>query len=366
MGRITAFLLYRLILVLCAVAMFPITASAQSTVDWDAAMARPSNSVWAYAHRLLIKTADGRLLLCQTDTRSCREYAPPAIGELSLAGDSVLARDGRSTLALNEQTGEWQPSTLTNDPKEPKLPAARSVSRWAGGYGGLFADYFSLWFSASQSWSNLALPDFTSRITAAVPSWDGSCVWFLARNQLAVTELASRRSTLLLPWNTPGISLKAIAPAPSGVWVASNYGTMLLDNRQTHPVFVRARMDNPLDTRMDSTQERLVALVEKWQGTPYLYGAQKCQVSTDCSGFVGGVYAELGIKLPRSSQAIGQYSALPTITDELQIGDLLVTPGHVAMYMGNGLTVEASVSRGVTWGTVSGRSGVVVKRVLRD
>ncbi|MHB1461695.1 MAG: C40 family peptidase [Armatimonadota bacterium] len=365
MGRVTAYLLHRLILILCAVVMIPITASAQSTIDWDAAMASPSSSVCAYAHRLLIKSADGRLLLCQTNTRSCREYTPPVSGELSISGEGVLARHGQSSLVLNEQSGEWLPSTAASDPIELKMPTARSVSRWSGGYGCLFTDYFSLWFSASKRWSNLALPGITPRISAAVPSWDGNCVWFLAGNQLAVTELSSRRSSLLLPWNTPGISLKAIAPAPSGVWVASNYGTMLLGNNQNHPVFVKARMDSPLDTRMDSTQERLVALVEKWQGTPYLYGAQKCQVSTDCSGFVGGVYAELGIPLPRSSQAIGQYSALPTVTDELQIGDLLVTPGHVAMYMGNGLTVEASVSRGVTWGTVSGRSGVVVKRVLR-
>ncbi len=365
MGRVTAYLLHRLVFILCAMAMIPIIASAQSTVDWDAAMASPSSSVYAYAHHLLIKTANGRLLLCQTNTRSCREYAPPVSGDLSITSEGVLARDGQSSLVLNEQTGEWLPSTLSNDPKEPKLPSARSVCRWSGGYGCLFPDYFSLWFSASQRWSNLALPGITPRISTAVPSWDGACVWFLTGNQLAVTELSSRRSSLLLPWNTPGISLKAIAPAPSGVWVASNYGTMLLDNRQSHPVFVKARMDSPLDARMDGTRERLVALVEKWQGTPYLYGAQKCQVRTDCSGFVGGVYAELGIKLPRSSQAIGQYSALPTITDELQIGDLLVTPGHVAMYMGNGLTVEASVSRGVCWSTVSGRTGVVVKRVLR-
>lgn len=376
MGRVRVFqrianLVVRLSVALCAVmapGMISAAASAQSNVDWDAAMASPSSSVVAYANRLLITTIDGRLLLCQTDARSCRQYTLPQKGLLSITGETVIARDALSSSRLDETSGEWLPitaSTVADDAERPDVSlSARSQSRWRNGYGFLLPEYYSLWHSEERRWINLSLPNVPTRITAATPSWDGRCVWFLVGNQLAKIAVSSRKSAIFLPWNAVGISLKAIAAAPSGVWVATNFGTLLLNNAENHPVFVKASIDSPLDVRLPNTQERLVALVEKWQGTPYQYGAQQCQVSTDCSGFITGVYSELGVKLPRSSQSIGQWSGAQTVTDELQPADLLVSPGHVAMYMGNGLTVEASISRGVCWGTVFGRSAVTVKRIL--
>lgn len=360
-----------LICVICAgmvMGLLPVAVSAQAQVDWDAAMAAPAASVWAYANRLLIKTADSRLLLCQTDTRSCRQYTPPTQTQLSLSSEYVSARDAQGSYLLDEQSGEWKAVNLLLDASQrvasPQILGARSQNRWSGGYGYLFSEYYSLWYSGENRGINLSLTSIPTRITMAAPSWDGRCVWFLVGNQLAKTAVPTRRSAILLPWNRPGILLKAIAPAPSGVWVATNFGTLLLNNAEDHPVFVKAIVDSPLDVRMSSTQERFLALVEKWQGTPYQWGAQSCQVSADCSGFVTGVYYELGISLPRSSQAIGQWSGAQTVTDELRIGDMLVMPGHVALYMGNGLTTETRTSIGVAWGSVYGRSNVMVKRVL--
>ena len=329
------------------------------------AMATPANTVRSYANKLVIQTTDGRLLVCRTDAKSCQQYTLPSTSKLNVTNDTISAVSGSTVYTLNEQSGEW---VVPPDPSPSAALARTSQAKfqeiWKEGYGELLPDYYSLWFTNEHRWVNLALPKLPPRVTAAVPSWDGRCVWILAGNQLMKISVATRKAAILLPWNTSGITLKGISPAPNGIWVASSAGIMLVDNADDHPVFVKAKLDSELDGYLTESEEKLVALVEKWQGTPYQYGAQTCQVSTDCSGFVTSVYQEMGFKLPRSSQLIGKADSLPTITDELQIGDLLVMPGHVAMYMGNGLTVEASSSRGVTWGTVYGRIGVTVKRVM--
>ena len=329
------------------------------------AMATPAYTIRSYANKLVIQTADGRLLVCHTDTKSCQQYTLPSASKVTVSDDTISAVSGLSAFKLDEQSGEW---VVNPAPTSNAVPAKNNQAKfqevWKEGYGELLPDYYSLWFANEHRWVNLALPKLPPKVTAAVPSWDGRCIWILAGNQLMKISVATRKAAILLPWNASGVSLKGISPAPNGIWVASSAGIMLVDNAEDHPVFVKAKLDSELDGYLTESEEKLVALVEKWQGTPYQYGAQSCQVSTDCSGFVTSVYQEMGFKLPRSSQLIGKADALPTVTDELQIGDLLVMPGHVAMYMGNGLTVEASSSRGVTWGTVYGRVGVTVKRVM--
>ena len=58
----------------------------------------------------------------------------------------------------------------------------------------------------------------------------------------------------------------------------------------------------------------------------------------DCSGFVSYVYAQLGISLPRSSGAY--YNVGVRVTDP-QPGDIIVSPGHVGIYAGPNLQIDA-------------------------
>jgi cell wall-associated NlpC family hydrolase len=64
-----------------------------------------------------------------------------------------------------------------------------------------------------------------------------------------------------------------------------------------------------------------VALARSRLGTPYVWGAAGPD-SFDCSGLTQWVYAQLGISLPRTSQA--QFNAtMPVALEFLQPGDLL-------------------------------------------
>lgn len=64
----------------------------------------------------------------------------------------------------------------------------------------------------------------------------------------------------------------------------------------------------------------------------------------DCSGLVQRAWSTVGVRLPRTSGAMGQ--ALRDVSvDEIRPGDILWYPGHVALYAGEGRAIEALDSR---------------------
>lgn len=94
--------------------------------------------------------------------------------------------------------------------------------------------------------------------------------------------------------------------------------------------------------------ESIVAFARQFVGNPYVWGGNSLTNGCDCSGFVHLVYQHFGISTPRYSQAfknVGQ----PVAYQNLQAGDVVVYPGHVAIYIGNGCIVEAQSTRaGIT------------------
>jgi len=100
-----------------------------------------------------------------------------------------------------------------------------------------------------------------------------------------------------------------------------------------------------------STENRMMDEIDKWMGTPYVYGGESLS-GVDCSGFTQAVYRSVSIEIPRTASQQAE-SAKQVSPGDIRFGDLVFfnTEGsgisHVGIYIGNGFFAHASSSRGV-------------------
>ncbi len=90
----------------------------------------------------------------------------------------------------------------------------------------------------------------------------------------------------------------------------------------------------------------VVNQAEKYLGVPYVYGGESPS-GFDCSGLVQKVFSNLGISVPRGSDAQSQLGTPVASIAQAQPGDLLFfnsegdPTGHVGIYVGNGMMIDA-------------------------
>jgi cell wall-associated NlpC family hydrolase len=85
----------------------------------------------------------------------------------------------------------------------------------------------------------------------------------------------------------------------------------------------------------------VVSVAMRYLGVPYVWGGTT-PAGFDCSGFTSYVFAQVGIDLPRTS-ASQRYAGTVVSWAEAEPGDLIWTPGHIAIYAGDGMQIEAPV-----------------------
>ena len=83
----------------------------------------------------------------------------------------------------------------------------------------------------------------------------------------------------------------------------------------------------------------VVEIAARYVGVPYVSGGTTPS-GFDCSGFTSYVYAQVGITLPRTS-ADQRYAGTVVPASERQPGDLIWSPGHIGIYAGDGLQIDA-------------------------
>lgn len=83
----------------------------------------------------------------------------------------------------------------------------------------------------------------------------------------------------------------------------------------------------------------VLEIASRYVGVPYVYGGSTPS-GFDCSGFTSYVYAQLGVSLPRSSSA-QRYAGTVVSRSEAKPGDLIWTPGHIAIYAGGNQQIDA-------------------------
>jgi cell wall-associated NlpC family hydrolase len=142
----------------------------------------------------------------------------------------------------------------------------------------------------------------------------------------------------------------APAPTPKPTWSAS------VSRSRTAPTATKTAAPTVPTPRSSSTaatqvlaaptvasSSRAVEIGMKYLGVPYRWGGTDPDIGLDCSGFVGLVFRQMGINLPRTSGAIAA-ATTPISASEARPGDLVFMGSpvhHVGIYMGNGKILDA-------------------------
>ena len=96
----------------------------------------------------------------------------------------------------------------------------------------------------------------------------------------------------------------------------------------------------------------------------YKYGGSSLTSGVDCSGFVMAVYAQFGYSLPHSSYSMRSVGTEVSYSD-IKLGDIVCYSGHVGIYIGNGLIVNAPQSgETVSTKSVNYKKIITIRRVI--
>ncbi len=104
------------------------------------------------------------------------------------------------------------------------------------------------------------------------------------------------------------------------------------------------RVSPPGDHNPDDLAESIICSCVQFLGAPYIWGGRSA-LGLDCSALVQLVYGMHGVTLPRDTR--DQCLAGQKVErGYLQPGDLIFSPGHVVIYMGDDEYIHASLSEG--------------------
>lgn len=155
-----------------------------------------------------------------------------------------------------------------------------------------------------------------------------------------------------LGYNTPAYTVQPISEAQPEI---------VIDGEEAEMKPEKKKQEKPKskNNRVSPVGQKVVELARQFVGQPYVWGGKSPKQGFDCSGLIGWVYNQVGIKIPFSTY--GQFQIGEKVSlENAQVGDIICTPGsgasgrHVKMISkidenGQIYTIEA---KGRKWGIV--------------
>ena len=96
------------------------------------------------------------------------------------------------------------------------------------------------------------------------------------------------------------------------------------------------------DVSEEVFREQVVQTAISYLGTPYRWGG-KSPLGIDCSGLCSMAYMLNGVVIYRDAKIVAGFPIKEINMEQIQKGDLLYFPGHIAMYMGDDFYVHSSL-----------------------
>ena len=147
----------------------------------------------------------------------------------------------------------------------------------------------------------------------------------------------------------PAPSAPAAPAAPTGD--AAARALALANQYAGGPYYSRVLAANQAMASVQSARpgaaQELVNFSMQFQGRPYVVAGESLTNGCDCAGFIKALYRDyFGISFDRNLEMYN-LMGIPVSTGELQPGDIILYAagggiGHVALYIGNGLVINAS------------------------
>ncbi|MCL3861542.1 C40 family peptidase [Actinotalea sp. K2] len=176
----------------------------------------------------------------------------------------------------------------------------------------------------------------TDGSTNALPAVDVSALTASARAALATSPVVSVPVDAAWTFEAPAITVVANPePEPEPVVVRAPAASRSVERAAAPVAEAPAAAPAPQSVAGNSVLE----IAARYVGVPYVYGGTTPD-GFDCSGFTSYVFAQLGISLPRSSGDQRYAGTVVSRADALP-GDLIWSPGHVAIYAGGDQQIDS-------------------------